>query len=117
MNYLTLQITRENLDKIILGLKPEEYREIRPKNSKKYIEYFIADDGEQDVRPKKYDGLKLLNGYAKNRPEVIIKYKNAEIEYIVDKEGNFIEYVEDGQTYLTAQMVYSLGKIISKKNI
>ena len=116
-NYLTLQIKREYLDNILSGEKTDEFREIRPKNAKKFIEYFIADDGEEDVRPRKYDGLKLVNGYAADRAEVIIKYKDAEIEYIVDKDGNFIEYQENGETYLTAQMVYSLGEIVLKKNI
>lgn len=117
MNVLTLQIRREFLDKILSGKKKEEFREIRPNNAKKYIEYFTADDGEEDVRPRKYDGLKLLNGYAKDRPEVIIKYNKAEIEYIVDQDGNFIEYEENGEFYLTAQMVYNLGKVVSRKNI
>lgn len=117
MNYLTLQIKRVHLDDILAGKKPDEFREIRPKNAKKFIEYFIADDGEEDVRPRTYDGLKLVNGYATDRPEVIIKYKNAEIEYLVDEDGNPIEYEENGEIYMTAQMIYSLGKVISKKNI
>lgn len=118
MKTLTLQVKREYLDKIISGEKLEEYREIRPNNSKKYIEYFDPGDGEgEDVRPVKYDRIQYFNGYAKNRPEVLINLNDAEIEYIIDKEGNFIVYEENGQSYLTAQMVYSLGKIISKKNI
>ncbi|WP_343643981.1 ASCH domain-containing protein [Chryseobacterium sp.] len=118
MNTLTLQIKREFLDKILSGKKKEEFREIRPNNSKKYIEYFDPGDGEgEDVRPKKFDRIQFFNGYAKDRPELVIEVKAAEIEYIIDKEGNFIEYEENGQSYLTAQMVYSLGKIISKKNI
>ncbi|KAB1228464.1 ASCH domain-containing protein [Chryseobacterium viscerum] len=118
MSILTLQIKKEHLDNILSGKKKEEFREIRPNTSKKYIEYFDPGDGEgEDVRPKGYETIQFFNGYAKDRPEVIIEIKAAEIEYIVDKEGNFVEYEENGQSYLTAQMVYSLGKIISKKNI
>lgn len=117
MNYLTLQIKREHLDNILAGKKPDEFREIRPNNAKKFIEYFTNEDGEEDVRPRKYDGLKLLNGYATDRPEVIIKYMNSEIEYIINEDGDFIEYEENGESYLKAQMVYSLGKVVSKKNI
>lgn len=64
-----------------------------------------------------YDGLKLLNSYTGDRPEVIIKYKNAEIEYNVDEKGGFVKYEKNGGTYLTAQMVYSPEDIISLKNI
>lgn len=117
MKILTLQIKRQYLDEILSGEKTEEFREIRPKNAKKYIEYFTDKNGEEDVKPVKYDAIQFFNGYASDRPEVLIKVKKAEIEYIVDENDNFIEYEENGEMYLTAQMVYSLGKIISKKNI
>lgn len=115
---LTLQIKREYLDKIISGEKLEEYREIQPGNSKKYIEYFDPEDGEgEDIRPIGYDQIQFFNGYKANRPEVVIEVKKSEIEYIVDEEGKFVEYEENGEIYLKAQMVYSLGKIITSKNI
>lgn len=117
MNVLTLQIRREFLDLILSGKKKEEFREIRPNNSKKYIEYFTADDGEEDVRPKDVTRIQFFNGYKPGRPEVIIEVKKSEIEYIVDDEGNPVEYEEKGEIYMTAQMVYSLGKVVSKKNI
>lgn len=117
MKTITLQIKKQFLDEILLGKKKEEFREIRPNNSKKYIEYFIAEDGEEDVRPIPVNRIQFFNGYAKDRPEVIIEVMSAEIEYIVDEAGEFVEYEEKGEIYLTSQMVYSLGKIVSKKNI
>lgn len=117
MKVLTLQIKKEYLDLILSGKKKEEFREIRPNNSKKYIEYFTADDGEEDVKPIKVDRIQFFNGYKPGRPEVIIDVKSAEIEYIVDEDGEFVEYEENGEFYLTAQMVYSLGKVVSRKNI
>lgn len=117
MKTLTLQIKREHLDNILSGKKKEEFREIRPNNSKKYIEYFTASDGEEDVKPIKVDRIQFFNGYKTDRPEVVIEVKDAEIEYIVDEEGNHVEYEENGETYMTAQMVYSLGKVVSRKNI
>lgn len=116
MKTLTLQIKKEFLDQILSGKKKEEFREIRPNNSKKYIEYF-DDNGDEDVKPKQFDRIQFFNGYKTDRPEVIIEVKAAEIEYIVDEDGEFIEYEENGEMYLTAQMVYSLGKVVSKKNI
>lgn len=117
MKTLTLQIKREFLDKILSGKKKEEFREIRPNNSKKYIEYFTADDGEEDVKPKDIDRIQFFNGYKPGRPEVIIEVKKSEIEYIIDEDGNPIEYEENGEFYMAAQMVYTLGKVVSKKNI
>ncbi|AZA74772.1 hypothetical protein [Chryseobacterium indoltheticum] len=116
MKTLTLQIKKDFLDQILSGKKKEEFREIRPNNSKKYIEYFNA-EGDEDVKPKQVDRIQFFNGYKADRPEVIIEVKAAEIEYIVDEDGEFIEYEENGEMYLTAQMVYSLGKVVSKKNI
>lgn len=117
MKILTLQIKKEYLDEILSGKKKEEFREIRPNNSKKYIEYFTASDGEEDVKPVKVDRIQFFNGYKPGRPEVIIEVKDAEIEYIVDQDGNPVEYEENGEFYLTAQMVYNLGKVVSRKNI
>jgi hypothetical protein len=117
MKTLTLQIKREHLDNILSGKKKEEFREIRPNNSKKYIEYFTADDGEEDVKPIMVDRIQFFNGYKAGRPEVIIEVLKAEIEYIIDEDGNPVEYEEKGEIYMTAQMVYSLGKVVSKKNI
>lgn len=116
MSTLTLQIKREFLDKILSGEKTEEFREIRPKNSKKYIEYIQAENDE-DVQPIQYKQIQFFNGYAKDRPEVMIKVKKSIIQIIEDENGEDIVYEEDGQEYVVAQMVYSLGKIISRKNI
>ena len=115
MKILTLQIKKNYLDEILSGEKTEEFREIRPKNSKKYIEYFTAEDGEEDVRPLKYDAIQFFNGYAKDRAEAVVKIEDAEIEYIIDEDGNYIEFEENGETFITAQMVYLLGEVISIK--
>lgn len=116
MSTLTLQIKREFLDMILSGEKTEEFREIRPKNSKKYIEYVQAEDGE-DVQPIQYKQIQFFNGYSKTRPEVIIEIKKSILQIIEDENGEDIVYEEDGQEYVVAQMVYTLGKINSRKNI
>ena len=112
MNILTLQIKREFLDQILSGEKKQEFREIRPKNAKKYVE-----QSEEDLKPVKYDAIQFYNGYAKNRPEVLIQVKKSDVELFEDEDGELITYEEDGQQYIEAQVVYTLGKIISKNNI
>jgi hypothetical protein len=118
MKILTLQIKRPYLEDILSGTKTKEYREIRPKNADKYIiQNPDAEDEDQWLQPVKYDAIKFLNGYATNRPEVVIEITNSEIELSVDENGEEITYEEDGQEYIEAQMVYTLGKVLSKKNI
>ena len=48
---------------------------------------------------------------------MLIEITNSEIELSIDENGEEITYEEDGQEYIEAQMVYTLGKVISKKNI
>ena len=46
-----------------------------------------------------------------------LSFSTVEIELSVDENGEEITYEEDGQEYIEAQMVYTLGKVLSKKNI
>mgnify|MGYP000875926032 CR=1 FL=1 len=112
MKILTLQIKREFLDQILSGDKKQEFREIRPKNAKKYV-----NQSEEDLTAVKYDAIQFYNGYAKNRPEVLIKVTKSTINLFVDDNGEYQTYEEDGNQYIYAQMVYDLGKVVSKNNI
>jgi len=118
MKILTLQIKRPYLEDILSGTKTKEYREIRPKNADKYIiQNPEAEDEDQWLQPVNYDAIRFFNGYATDRPEVVIEITNSEIELSVDENGEEITYEEDGQEYIESQMVYTLGKVLSKKNI
>lgn len=112
MKILTLQIKREFLDQILSGEKKQEFREIRPKNAKKYV-----DQSEEDLTAVKYDAIQFYNGYAKNRPEVLVKVEKSEIVLFEYENGELITYEEEGQQYVEAQMIYTLGEIVSKNNI
>ena len=92
MKILTLQIKRPYLEDILSGTKTKEYREIRPKNADKYIiQNPDAEYEDQWLQPVKYDAIKFLNGYATDRPEVVIEITNSEIELSVDENGEEIE--------------------------
>lgn len=41
MNVLTLSIRQKYFDEILTGKKTQEFREIRPSNSSKYIRYVL----------------------------------------------------------------------------
>lgn len=126
MKVLTLSIKQKFFDEILAGKKTHEYREIRPTNAKKYINYVcggkeyndpndLPEDGEVFVEPIKYDAIKLLTGaYCGKRPYIIIEVKNAEVVYLTDDDGNDIEYEYNGEMYLAAEMDYTLGKILEK---
>lgn len=126
MNVLTLSIKQKYFDEILAGKKTHEYREIRPTNAKKYITYFcngkeyqvdeeLPEEGDIELRPIKYDAIKLLTGeYKGKRPYIIIEAKSAEVSILTDDEGNDIVYEHQGEEYLAAQIDYTLGKILEK---
>ena len=72
-----------------------------------------------DCKPEivKYDALKLITGEQKGtRPYLIVEVKSAQIEVITDEDDNVITYEKDGMTYVMAQIVYKLGKVLDKFN-
>lgn len=117
MKILTLQIKKPYLDAILSGEKTEEYREVRPKNVEKYLIGNIEANSNEPIDIVQYDAIRFFNGYATNRPEVLIEIKETFIDFIVDENEEDIIYEEDGVEYLTVQMTYVLGKVIERKNI
>ena len=126
MNILTLSIKQKYFDEILAGTKRHEYREIRPTNAKKYITYLcggkeyqideeLPEEGDIELKPIKYNAIKLLTGeYKGKRPYIIIEVKEAEAVLLTDNDGNDIVYEYQGEEYLAAQMDYTLGKILEK---
>lgn len=97
MNILTLSIKQKYFDEILAGKKTHEYREIRPTNAKKYITYLcggkeypadaeLPEEGEIELKPIKYDAIKLLTGaYTGKRPYIIVEVKVAEAVILTDE--------------------------------
>lgn len=129
MNVLTLSIKQKFFDEILAGNKTQEFREIRPNTSQKYVRYKVGDkeykhfeevpeDQEPEVVPVKYDAIKFLTGeYKGTRPFAIVEVKGANVEILTDEDGNEIPYEVDGVEYVMAQIVYDLGKVIEKSNV
>lgn len=128
MNILTLSIKQKFFDQIISGEKKQEFREIRPKNAKKYINYIcdgkeygadedLPEDGNVDVMPIKYDAIKFLTGeYKGKRPFAVVEVKGAKVQLLTDENGEDIVYEENGIEYILSQIVYELGDIIERSN-
>lgn len=126
MNILTLSIKQKYFDEIVAGTKTHEFREIRPSNAKKYLTYlcngkeYLADEelpeeGDVEIKPIKYDAIKLLTGeYKGTRPYIIIEVKEADISILTDEDGEDIVCQEKGEEYLAAQVDYTLGAILEK---
>lgn len=126
MNVLTLSIKQKFFDEILSGKKTHEYREIRPTNAKKYITYLcggveyqvdeeLPEEGDIDIKPIKYDAIKLLTGeYKGKRPYIIVEVKDAEAVILTDEGGNDIVYTHKGEEYLAAQIDYTLGEVLEK---
>ena len=106
MKILTLIIKQKYFDEILAGTKKNEYREIRPKNAKRYI----VDVDEDTIEPVHYDAIRFYVGYNKNRATALFAVKNTTIEVIVDDEDNELVYEEDGKEYIMERMNYELGQ-------
>jgi len=128
MNVLTLSIKQNYFNQIIEGSKKKEYREIRPNTAHRYITYWVGkkeykkytdvpQDEEPEARPVKYDAIQFYTGQMSGkRPGALVEVKKAEIEIILDEDGKEIEYTYEGETYVMAQVVYSLGNVIERTN-
>lgn len=130
MNILTLSIKQKYFDEIIAGTKKQEFREIRPTNSKKYFRYVLngkeydsyetlppedEEPGELGIKIIKYDAIKFLTGdYKGKRSYAVVEVLNGDIEIFTDENGNDIIYTYKGKEYYAAQMVYDLGKVLEK---
>lgn len=117
MEILTLIIKQKFFDEILSGEKKQEFREIRPNTQKKYCQ--LDEEGfckEVDgvLQPRHYDAIQFYVGYAKDRASALVEVKDARIELFEDENHNLIEYTHQGETYLAAQVVYDLGKVINK---
>ena len=121
MEILQLIIKQKYFDEILSGAKTQEFREIRPNTQKKYCE--LDEEGyckEVDgiLVPRKYDAIRFYVGYNKDRASALVEVKDARIELFEDENHDLIEYEYNGETYLAAQVVYDLGRVIlsQKKN-
>lgn len=117
MDILTLIIKQKFFDEILSGKKTQEFREIRPNTQSKYCQldaegYCIEKDGV--ILPRHYDAIQFYVGYNKDRASALVKITGANIELFEDENHNLIEYTYKGDTYLAAQIVYDLGKVIEK---
>lgn len=117
MEILNLIIKQKFFDEILSGKKRQEYREIRPTTKKKYCQldadgFCVEVNGE--LQPRHYDAIQFFVGYNKGRNSALVEVKDAKIELFEDENHNLIEYTHKGEIYLTAQVVYNLGRVIEK---
>ena len=118
MKYKTLHLnlTKKWFDMILLGLKLEEYREIKKywvdricENRKGIEDLLITDTEYRELLDiKKIDTATFSNGFAKKRLQFVIEIKNITI-----REGREEWGAEKGKKYF----VIELGKILPTKNI
>lgn len=116
-NVLTLQIKKNFLDEILAGTKTEELRDVTPKNLKKYLNLQNENTEDETFEIIEYDSIQFFNGYATDRPEVLIGVKSSRLDVLTDEDDKEIEYTHEGETYVACVMVYELGEVLSRKNI
>lgn len=110
MKILTLIIQQKWFDEIIKGKKKQEFRELRPRSEKKYIEY--QKDGTFDAI--KFDAIRFYVGYNKNRDTALVEIKNISFLDFVDENNEMIvlKDLKTGEEYDKMDIVYDLGKVL-----
>lgn len=116
MKILTLIIKQRYFDAILQGRKVQEFREIRPTNEKRYVQFDergqLVLDGNDCCVPVKYDAIRFYVGYAKDRDTALVEVKSAFTQVLVDDKGQPISYDYDGEDYWAEQVVYNLGRVL-----
>lgn len=124
MKVLYLIIKQKYFDAIMAGRKVQEFREVRRKNIKRYLQLdadgYEIEDEKGNAQPIKYDAIYFAVGYEKGRDTALVQVENAHCEIFKDeKTGDPIIY-EDGidektgepLVWVAEQVVYDLGKIL-----
>jgi len=112
MRELSLSIKQKYFDQIISGEKKTEQREIRPKNASRYCNF---DENGKLIDLIDYDQIKFITGaYVGKRPTATVEVLGAEIVMYKDEKGELVTYIEDGEEYILADVVYTLGDIVSQ---
>ena len=114
MEILKLTVRPETFEEIVNG-RSVYTREIRPETQEIYCE--MDDDGYvKDVdgvlQPRKYDAILFVSF----RDSYTCKIIESHIELFEDQNGELVEYVENGEEYLAAQIVYELGDSLDNNN-
>ena len=115
MEILKLTVRPETLEEIVNG-RSVYTREIRPETQEIYCE--MDDDGYvKDVdgvlQPRKYDAIQFVS----LRDSYTCNIIGSHIELFEDQNGELVEYVENGEDYLAAQIVYELGDSLDNNNL
>lgn len=122
MKILTLIIKQSYFDEIIAGKKTEEYREVKPTTSSKYI-YYVDEEGNQykpsalppedvplDLMLIEYDAIQFYVGYNADRDSALVEVVDAVLD-IYEEET----YEYKGKEYMFSVITYKLGKILEVK--
>ena len=113
---LHLNLHRVYFDMIYSGFKPEEYRSLTPYwggRLTKLINFEYIDNmelywGNNNIVFKHYDTITFSNGYAKDRPQFVIKLRAIHVGF-----GNENWGAKKGEKYFKL----ILGKILKEQNI
>jgi hypothetical protein len=111
MEVIKLTTKPQTLEAIKAGLLKEYTREIRPNTQAKYCD--LDEDGylrEIDgvLQPRRYDVVQFACGHE----TYTCKIEDEWIELFEDENHELISYVENGEEYLKAQIVFRIGEKI-----
>lgn len=117
---VTFIIKQQYFDEIIAGRKKKEYRDLKPTTLKKLVKLDkngdLSLDENENAIPIQYDAMLLFVGYGKVRDSALVEVTGAKEELFHDKNGEEVyEILEDGSRFYPSQIVYDLGRVLSKE--
>lgn len=98
---LTLIVKKVFFDQILSGKKKEDYREIKDYWNSRFInrKFIINDLNHLKVdlitHPKKYDFVKIKNGYSRTAPTLVFKMDKIIIGLPKEELGGYLFYKDD----------------------
>lgn len=108
MKTLNLIVTQKWFDKIVSGEKKQEFRELRPRSEKRYIQY----DENGMFEPIPFEYIRFYAGYKKDRNTALVEVKDISFIDYVDENGEIIVLNDNGVEYDKMSIVYDLGDVI-----
>jgi hypothetical protein len=107
MKILNLIIKQVYFDQILVGTKKQEFREVKPTTSKKYVI-----QGDADAGPIVYDAIRFYVGYNKNRDTALVEVTGAVIKVMTNRFGYGVIADYKGVKYTMSEITYDLGKVL-----
>ena len=119
LRIIDLKVNQERFDDILSGAITEERRDIRPSNSRTFVETdsngIPVWGGDFNSIPLHYDAIRFYMGRKRGGQSILVEVKEIHTELSVMENNQVICYSEKGAYWFLEEVVYTLGEILEQK--